>query len=676
MRGKWSWQMPNLQKVIKAGLFALALSAGVCCIASRALASDSAPDWLRAAAQEKVPEYDKDTNAVILLDETQTTVRDNGEIDTLHRQAVRLLRPEAHKDYRWIELGFDSDTKISYLKAWTIESSGHEIAASPKDLVQRSYLTDMEYADIKMEMLPIPEPDPGNVIGFEYVQRKRPYIFEDDWYFQDRAPVVRARFELHLPQGWEVTTKWFNHAEQEPQNSSGGEYEWEVDNLPKVEVEPDMPPWEAVAGWAGIKYFPRDPAMRSKTNGSWNDMGLWYIALTKDRRVASPQIKQKVSELTSGLTDPLQKMNVLADYMQKNIRYMAISIGIGGYQPHPASEVFAHQFGDCKDKATLLSSMLSEIGIQSYYVMINDQRGTTHPDYPSMSFDHLILAIQLPDNVPDTALYSVVRDPKLGRLLIFDPTNEHVPLGYLPWYLQQNYGLLVAPDGGELIELPLLPATTNRLLRTAKFTLSPGGDLLGDVQEVQWGGPAAQWRQTFLEKEPSKRVEVFEHFLAGSLNDFTLTAASLGNLDTYDQTFSLNYKFVSHSYASTVGDLLFVRPGVVRGVNTGMLRLFTEQKPRKYPVEFQEAGRQDNVFDISLPAGYVVDGLPKPVQVDCDYASYRTEVKAADGALHYHETLEIKDVMVPTEKLPELRAFLQQVAADQESSAVLRKSAQ
>jgi hypothetical protein len=318
--------------------------------------------------------------------------------------------------------------------------------------------------------------------------------------------------------------------------------------------------------------------------------------------------------------------------------------------------------------------MLAEIGIESYYVIVDTDRGVVHPNYPSMDFNHVILAIHLPDNTPGTDLYSVVNDAKLGRLLIFDPTNEHVPLGYLPWYLQDNFGLLVAPEGGELISLPLLPPASNRVLRTGKFNLSPAGDLSGEVQEAEWGGSAAQRREQFLEVPPSKRVEVFDRFLGAFLANFTLTAASLGNLQQYDRNLQVNYKFVSAGYANTSGDLLFLRPRVLGDNDSEMLRLFTEHKPRKYPIEFEEATRQDDVFDISLPAGYLVDALPQPVQADCDYATYRSEINVADGVLHYHRTFEIKDVIVPTENLPAIRAFLQQIAADQQSAAVLRRA--
>ena len=153
-----------------------------------------------------------------------------------------------------------------------------------------------------------------------------------------------------------------------------------------VEVEPEMPAWTTIARGMYIKFFPRDPAMRSKSAGSWSDIGVWYNTLTTTSRNPTPAIQQKVAEFTAGMTDPVAKMKALAEYMQRQIRYVAIEIGIGGYQPHLASDIFAHQYGDCKDKATLLAAMLNEIGVQSYYVIIDTDRGIVRPE---LSFDAL-----------------------------------------------------------------------------------------------------------------------------------------------------------------------------------------------------------------------------------------------------------------------------------------------
>src|SRR5271156_3031605 len=121
---RWCFRMRSLRTTRFVALLAFVAALHVC-LAPRAPAADSAPDWLRAAAQQKLPGYDKDTVAVILLDEIQTTVHDNGEIDTLHRGAIRLLRPDAREEYGGKAVPFDKDQKISYLKVWTIESNGH-----------------------------------------------------------------------------------------------------------------------------------------------------------------------------------------------------------------------------------------------------------------------------------------------------------------------------------------------------------------------------------------------------------------------------------------------------------------------------------------------------------------------------------------------------------------------
>jgi hypothetical protein len=304
-------------------------------------------------------------------------------------------------------------------------------------------------------------------------------------------------------------------------------------------------------------------------------------------------------------------------------------------------------------------------------VVIDTDRGMVNPKFPSIgSFNHVILAIRLPDTVTDANLYAIFKDPKLGRLLFFDPTNEYVPLGYIPSYLQDTYALLVTPDGGELVSLPLLPPATNRLLRTAALSVSATGNLTGEVEELRWGGPAVDSREQFLRAAPADRQKVFEAFLGNSLTNFSLTSASIGNLEKYDESLTLKYKFAVDGYAKSAGDLLILRPRVVGAKGWSIL----SGKPRKYPIEFTEATRQDDIFDITLPPGYVVDELPKPVDAECPYGSYKSQVLVANNVLHYKRTYEIKDVLVPTQNLDEVREFFHQIAADERSSAVLRRT--
>ena len=665
------FKMLNQRRIISAIALGLSSIAAVMLVwqPSR-VEADSAPDWLRAAAQDNLPKYPEDTVAVTLLSEQQTIVKDNGDIETRYRRAYKFLRPEAREQYGTFAVRFDNETKLLFLKAWTITSTGQQLELKEKDAAESGMTSYDLYSDTRVKVLRFLEANPGSVVGYEYVQRHRPFVFEDNWVFQEKIPTRRSRFSLQIPAGWQFKNYWANYTEQKPQSSASNQYAWEVNDIPGVEVEPRMPPMLAVVSRMDVKYFPSDQKLRAKTTGTWNDIGIWYAGLTSGSRDATPAIKQKVAELTAGITDPVGKMKALTSYMQRQVRYVAIEIGIGGYQPHPAAAVFTHQYGDCKDKVTLLSAMLHEIGIESYYVLIDDHRGNVNPDFPSTRFNHAILAIRLPENLTDPSLFAVVDNPKLGRLLFFDPTNPYVSLGYLPWYLQDNFGLVVTADSGTIISLPLLPPATNRLLRTAQMKLSPSGDLAGVIKEVRWGGPAVDSREAYLRVPPSERPKVLENFLGLSLSNFTLRNASIGNLERYDQSLTFDYEFVATGYAKQAGNLLIVRPRVVGGKGNSLLT----GKPRKYPIEFEEATRQDDIFDITLPDGYVVDDLPQPVHAECKYATYKSDVQVKDNVLHYKRTYEITDLVVPTEKLSEVRDFFHQIAMDEKSSAVLRRT--
>jgi transglutaminase-like putative cysteine protease len=674
MTAKSSFRTPNLRRSKLAryrGLFAAGAAFALVFAPHFAHAGfDAPPEWMRTAAQQTLPEYSKETSAVALYDEQITVVKDNGDIETTYRYACKILRPEGRNKCGYAVFHFDNETKISSIHAWTLLASGASMQVKESDEAEASVISYEVFSDHRAKIIKFPESNPGNVVGYEYTQKHRPFVFEDAWFFQDEIPTRFARLSLTLPPAWEFTNYWANYDEQKPVSSSGNQYIWEVHDVPAIEPEPEMPPFLAIASRMRVKYFPANPSLREKSSGTWDDIASWYTGLTTNSRTASPAIQQKVSELTAGVADPVQQMKILSSYMQRNIRYVAIEVGIGGFQPHTAADVFAHQYGDCKDKATLLSTMLKQVGIDSYYVSISTERGVVNPAFPSIRFNHMILAIKLPDSIPDAGLFAVYKSPRFGRLLFFDPTNEYVPLGYLPSYLQDNYGLVITPNGGELVSLPLAAPATNRLLRTAELNLTPTGGLTGEVRELRYGGPAVESRERFLRIKPADRQKVVESFLGMSLSSFSLTNAAIGNLEQYDESLTLNYKFTADGYAKSAGDLLIVRPRVVGAKGSSIL----SGKPRKYPIEFSEASRQDDVFDITLPAGYVVDELPKPVDAHCPYATYKSEVVVNGNVLRYKRTYEITDILVPTQHLDEVRDFFHQIAADEKASAVLRRS--
>src|SRR6267378_2798331 len=639
--------------------------------APRSAAGD-APGWMHALVNVPLPAHDEKTDVVLLYSERIVTVQSADKIKTTVREAYKILRPGG-REYGTLAVSYNSHSKITGMRGWCIPAQGKDYEVKDKEAVEIS-LPKIEgselVSDVKEKFLRIPAADPGNIVGYEYETEEQPFVLQDIWYFQQSHPVRESHYTVQLPSGWEYKATWINYPEAKP-IQAGNQTQWLVSDVKGIRHEEGMPPWRGIAGLLVVSFVPPGGGT-TKGFQNWREMGNWEAGLEQGRRDASPEIKQKVAALTANSATPLAKMQALAKFVQADIRYVAIELGIGGWQPHPAPEIFTHRYGDCKDKATLLSSMLHEIGVESFYISINTVRGGVAPDRPPMIgwFNHEILAVRLPDDLKDSSLIAVLEHPKLGRLLIFDPTDEWTPFGQLRGELQSNYGLLVTPDGGELAKLPQLPTTRTGVQRTAKLKLSPNGTLSGEFLETRLGDSGLWQRMTLksVTKEADK-IKPIETLLSHSLSTFQITKASVLNLNLMDQPFGYQYSLVAENYAKNAGNLMLVRPRVLGSKSSDLLET---KEPRQYPVEMPGPSRDTDTFEIALPAGYEVDDLPPPVDADYGFASYHSKTEVAGNTLKYTRTFEVKELSVPLSKVEELKKLYRMIAGDERNTAVLK----
>lgn len=525
MESKLSCNRGKFMRAInrRALLFSLWTAVWAVTAVPRAAAGD-APQWMHALAGVQLPSLDEKTDAVLLYSETNVTVLSTDKIKKHVREAYKILRPEG-RDHGQVYVYFNKSRKITTLHAWCIPSQGKDYEVKDKDAmdvaapIEGGYLVE----DTKYRVLSIPAPEVGNIVGYEYEVEEQPFWLQDIWRFQEASPVRESHFSLQLPPGWEYKASWLSYPEVKP-TEGGNLSQWAVNDVKGMRYEPEMPAWKGVAGQMIVSFFPAGGGSQKNEFASWQSMGSWLGNLYSGQMEASDTIKQEVNNLTAGKATLLQKMQSIAAFVQHDIRYVAIELGIGGWQPHSAPDVFSHKYGDCKDKATLMRTMLRQIGVDSYQVSINTARGAITRDTPAHNgFNHVVLAIQLPDEVKDKSLIAVMQHPKLGRILFFDPTNDVTPFGEIGGYLQANYGLLVTAEGGDLVELPQQPSAMNSIQRTGKLTLDASGNLTGDVEEFRVGDRARSERsQLRATTTTADRIKPIENLLAGSLSNFQI----------------------------------------------------------------------------------------------------------------------------------------------------------
>jgi hypothetical protein len=657
---------PVLKKAINPRFVLLALTVlGSCSAAS----ATDVPEWLRYLSKQPAKSYADDVNAVILLEDQVTIVKDNGDLVRRGRRAVRILRPEGRDRFAFYAVEYNGDSKVNYLRGWSITSKGQEYETKSGDVSEHSISSYEVYSDAKVKALRVPGADVGTVVGFEYEQQERPYIFQDSWMFQQSEPVEQSHYELRLAAGWRFKSDWMNHKEEKPSEENGA-IQWRLADIPRIEDEPHRPPARGIAGGVVFTFFnDKNP---SKSYRNWSELGTWFTQLSSTVRDASPALSLKVQELAPPSLPTIQRIKALASFAQHDVRYVAVEVGVGGYRPHTATDIFTHRYGDCKDKATVLSSMLAQIGVKSYYIIVNATRGVVTKDSPASpgGFNHMILAIALPEASYGKPLPAMFEHRKLGHLLIFDPTNDFVPFGQIPPYEQDNYGLLVGEQGGELIHMPLSSPESNGINRTAKMKLLPDGTLQGEMEETYVGFSAMLGRMFLQNESEADRKKMIERLMGSSLGNFQLDHYELVNASDIDQDLIIRFKFSAAHYAKNAGSMLLVRPRVV-GEMAGQ---WDANKPRHYAYDFRAPFLNRDSFEIALPEGFQVDELPDPAKASFPFAEYASKTENSGSLLKYTREYRITATQVDMDQMDQLKKLFGQINLDEKNMAVLKKT--
>ena len=331
-----------------------------------------------------------------------------------------------------LSFGWDPSYETLTLHSVSVVRDGHRIDALRREKVKvLERETEMEwhlYDGSLTAVLLLEDVRPGDVVEYSYTRRGSNPIFGgkylDGLGMRGSSPWAHVRYRLLWPRG--RTLFWKAHGEVAPplvtETGNRTEYVWEARNVPALLSDSDLPSWFDPYPWVQLSEFV-----------SWKDVALWAARLYEVKD-AGEAVRAETRRIAGSAANPRERVAAALRLVQEEIRYLGLETGTGSYRPNPPRDVLSRRFGDCKDKALLLVTLLSELGIEARPALVHtgtrQELDAWHPS--PVAFNHVIVRVLLdgkelwldPTRTRQGGALEEVWLPPLRRALVVDPSTE------------------------------------------------------------------------------------------------------------------------------------------------------------------------------------------------------------------------------------------------------------
>jgi len=629
-------------------ILALALSLVICAAACAARNDDA------KALLESAPQASQYPNAgfVNLIDEAKQVIKPDGSWTTTTRVTAKIFNDRG-RSIANVHLAYNSVfEKIKILRARTIKKDGTVVEVKQDEVREISPFSGYAmYSSVKAKVMIMPAVENDCIIDYEWQISGRTSIMPNQfwtmWYFQSREPTILSRYTLEVP-GNRVVKQGSTNSNVVPtqvfsRDGTTMTYVWEGRDFPEINPEPYMPSYEEIAPWFELT-----------TVGAWQDVASWYWKLVEPQMKSTTEIEQGVRELTKDKTSDAEKAKAIFYWVEDKIRYVGLEFGAGAYEPHSAKDVFTNRYGDCKDQATLLVTMLRCAGIKAWPVLVpTDFKGSTSVRLPSPGvFDHAIAVAEIE-----------------GKRIWLDSTAEVCPFGEVP-EPDRGCEVLIIKDGvGEFAKIPEYTPDENKSRQTASITLYPTGGIAASVTWSSTGSSDLSARATYKYAKPSRVKESFEGTVTGICPDAKLGNFTVGDPFRRDEPLKVAYDFQAGGWADRTRKFLIFRPSLYQ---TAMSGTPFSKPDRKYDISF--GGRSASVAEteIALPDGFTVEEIPQNVVLKSDFATFERTYELNGKKLKIVEKLVREDAKIGVGRYAEVKKFYEEAIQAQKCQVVLR----
>lgn len=491
------------------------------------------------------------------------------------------------------------------------------------------------YSDLHLKQLPIRSLAVGDTLEFETkVTQKLAEVPGQFWNVESFGAglvYLDRSIELHVPKSKPLTVYSPKYPPEIVESGDERVYRWKGSQLRRSNAkDDDQVPQE------------KTPPIAWTTFPGWEAVGAWYQTLIAGRDAVTPALQARADEVTAGAKTDTDKVRRLYEYVSQHNHYIGVDFGVGRYQPHTAMQVLTNQYGDCKDKHTLLAALLRAKGFQPSAVLIGAGVELNEKVPMPGAFNHLITLVNVD-----------------GEPVWLDATTEVAPYRVLLSTLRDKQALVVPAKGDpgvpHLAKTPAnLPfAAVNRYAGT--FQLAKDGTTKGDVALTMRGDDELLMRYASRQAARAQWDQLGQSYadatgFYGKANNVTLDTG-----DDLSAPWTMRYGYTQDAWSQWKN---YQTGSLLPNIN---LPSIDEKKPPTSEIDFGGRHTQTAKSTIKLPAGYAVE-LPDAIHLKTPFATFEEIYKVTNGSLVSEFTLEVLKPKVTAAEWRSVKKFIDAVS--------------
>jgi len=577
-----------------------------------------------------------------------------GRKETIAR--IRVQSEAGVQQWGQLQIGYNSANErveIAYVRV--VKADGSVVKAGADAVQDLSAPVEHEapvYTDYRQKHITVPGLRPGEVLEYDMVTVIHTPLaagqFWADYDFDKNNITLDEELDVDVPSDRPLKLK--NKPDMDPKISEENRrriYHWTSSHLEREDDAKDKDKDKDKDKKKKKKKADEErPDVQLTTFVSWEQIGLWYAGLEKDRRAPSPEVRAKAAELTKGLDTQLDQVQALYDYVAKNFRYVSLSLGVGRYQPHASADVLHNQYGDCKDKHTLLASLLEAEGLHASSVLINSSR-KLDPDVPSPSqFDHVIT--MLPMTTPPEEVW-------------MDTTSEVAPFRLLAFSLRNKLALVIPAKGTpHLEETPADTPMPDSEISEVDGKINEIGKLEAHVHYTFRGDEELMLRSIFRHYPEAQWQRVVENVNAGMGGD--ITNLKISDPAATREPFTMSYDVAKPNFLDWSKKKSDLNLPLCQ-FNLPDLGNSDDDSDADMALKLGPKAEYVYKIKLDLPANYTAHA-PLPFSLRRDYAEYEATYKLEGTTFTAARTLTMRQTELPAPRATDYQAFRRAVGSD------------